>query len=203
MLNTYFTENLLGLKDAIIKKIQISDGKLFIDLTMEHRLHSCPVCGASTSKVHDYRTQIVKHTPAFGYPVHLRIRKRRHRCPSCGKRFFESISFLPKYQRTTNALWGYAFALLSDTISMRSVATALNVSASTVAGMVDKLSYTKPVLPPSFPSTSFGEIQAVKSFNVSLQIQRIKAFWIFFPHEKRKTFIDTLQTVRKEKTSDM
>ena len=191
MLNTYFTENLLGLKDAIIKKIQISDGKLFIDLTMEHRLHSCPVCGASTSKVHDYRTQIVKHTPAFGYPVHLRIRKRRHRCPSCGKRFFESISFLPKYQRTTNALWGYAFALLSDTISMRSVATALNVSASTVAGMVDKLSYTKPVLPPSFPSTSFGEIQAVKSFNVSLQIQRIKAFWIFFPHEKRKTFIDT------------
>ena len=148
MLNTYFTENLLGLKDAIIKKIQISDGKLFIDLTMEHRLHSCPVCGASTSKVHDYRTQIVKHTPAFGYPVHLRIRKRRHRCPSCGKRFFESISFLPKYQRTTNALWGYAFALLSDTISMRSVATALNVSASTVAGMVDKLSYTKPVLPP-------------------------------------------------------
>lgn len=162
MLNTYFTENLLGLKDAIIKKIQISDGKLFIDLTMEHRLHSCPICGASTSKVHDYRTQIVKHTPAFGYPVNLRIRKRRHRCPSCGKRFFESISFLPKYQRTTNALWGYAFALLSDTISMRSVATALNVSASTVARMVDKLSYTKPVLPPiisidEFRGNSGGE----------------------------------------------
>lgn len=186
MLNTYFTENLLGLKDAVIKKISFSDGKIFIDLSMQHRFHSCPICAASTSKVHDYRTQIVKHTPSCGYPVNLRIRKRRHRCPSCGKRFFESISFLPKYQRTTNALWGYAISLLSSTVSMKSVADSLNVSASTVARMVDKLCYTRPSLP---------DIISIDEFRGNSGGQK---FQCIITDPKNKEVLDILPTRKSE-----
>lgn len=186
MLNTYFTENLLGLKDAVIKKISFSDGNIFIDLSMQHRLHSCPICAASTSKVHDYRTQIVKHTPSSGYPVNLRIRKRRHRCPSCGKKFFESISFLPKYQRTTNALWGYALSLLSSSVSMKSVAESLNVSASTVATMVDKLCYTKPSLP---------DVISIDEFRGNSGGQK---FQCIITDPKNKEVLDILPTRKSE-----
>lgn len=186
MLNTYFTENLLGLKDAVIKKISFSDGNIFIDLSMQHRLHSCPICAASTSKVHDYRTQIVKHTPSSGYPVNLRIRKRRHRCPSCGKKFFESISFLPKYQRTTNALWGYALSLLSSSVSMKSVAESLNVSASTVARMVDKLCYTKPSLP---------DVISIDEFRGNSGGQK---FQCIITNPKNKEVLDILPTRKSE-----
>ena len=141
---------------------------------------------ASTSKVHDYRTQIVKHTPSCGYPVNLRIRKRRHRCPSCGKRFFESISFLPKYQRTTNALWGYAISLLSSTVSMKSVADSLNVSASTVARMVDKLCYTRPSLP---------DIISIDEFRGNSGGQK---FQCIITDPKNKEVLDILPTRKSE-----
>jgi transposase len=58
---------------------------------------------------------LVKHTS-------LILRKRRYRCSSCGKRFFEHNSFLPRYHRMTNRLAAYIISKLSDVRSFTSVA---------------------------------------------------------------------------------
>ena len=37
-----------------------------IHIKMERKLTKCPCCGELTDTIHDYRTQLVKDTPAFG-----------------------------------------------------------------------------------------------------------------------------------------
>lgn len=184
MLNNHFTEKLLGLKDVIIKNVDLIDGKHVLDIVMEQRIHKCPVCGEYTSKVHDYRTQIVKHTPSGGYPVELRIRKRRHVCPNCGKRFYESVSFLPKYQRTTNALWGYALSELSSSRSMKSVAKQLGVSIPTIERIIDSVSYCCNRLPETISIDEFRGNSGGEKFQCILTDPRGKKVLDILPNRK-------------------
>ena len=53
-------EKLLQLKDVIVTNIEKHENEMHIHLKMAQRLHYCPACGKITSKVHDYRSQIVK-----------------------------------------------------------------------------------------------------------------------------------------------
>lgn len=141
MLNTYYTENLLGLKEAILLNSYDSDGCKVIEIKMKQRIHVCPKCHTETSLVHDYRIQNVKDIPMLGMHTILKIHKRRHICPSCGKKFYETIPFLPKYQRTTNRLWMYVLKELKGTGSMKSIAKNVNLSSTSVARILDNVSY--------------------------------------------------------------
>lgn len=98
MLNDYCTEKLLGLKDLILLNIDNFNDSNVIEFKIEQSIHICPRCGNETSKVHDYRIQDIKDIPAFGRQTILRIHKRRYVCKHCGKRFYEKINFLPKFQ---------------------------------------------------------------------------------------------------------
>jgi len=62
----HYTQEMTGLKDIIVNFVEHKDNTLHIHLKMEKRIHSCPSCGGRTSKVHDYRTQMVKDISAFG-----------------------------------------------------------------------------------------------------------------------------------------
>lgn len=105
-------------------------------------MHICPCCGAETDTVHDYREQTIKDIPSFGNHVYLHFRKRRYRC-SCGKRFAEDVSFLPKYHRITNRLPAYILNRLKSECSFTSVAKEVNLSVSTVIRIFDYVSYPK------------------------------------------------------------
>lgn len=147
MLNEYCIEKLLGLKDIILINIEeFSDSKV-IEFKMQQRIHKCPSCNSETSKVHDYRVQQVKDIPMFGYNTILKIHKRRHVCKACGKKFYESLPFLPKYQRTTNRLWMYILKELEETRSMKSIACSVNLSGPSIARVIDKVSYGLSSLP--------------------------------------------------------
>lgn len=147
MLNTYYTENLTGLKDAIIDNVEEISGVKHIYIHMTQRIHTCPACGKSTSRVHDYRTQLVKDIPSFGLNTLLHLRKRRHVCPFCGKRFYEKIDFLPKYQRTTNRLWGYVLSNFSNAVSLKSIAEKVSLSETSIARIIDSTSFKLRNLP--------------------------------------------------------
>ena len=95
MLYTDFTEKLLGLQDLIITNIEENEKEIHIYAEMKRKTHNCICCGTATDTVHDYREQIIKDTPAFGKTVTIVLRKRRYRCPHCGKRFFEENNFFP------------------------------------------------------------------------------------------------------------
>jgi transposase len=144
MLCTHSIEKLLGLKGVIVKNVRQLPDKTEIFIELPRKPHVCPCCGHQTSYVHDYRCQTVKDIPAFGKHTSLILRKRRYRCHSCGKRFFEDNSFLPRYHRMTNRLASYIISKLSDVRSFTSVAREVNLSVATIIRIFDCINYGKP-----------------------------------------------------------
>lgn len=147
MLYPNYTEELLGLKDISLKYVERCDNKLFIHIEMHKRIHKCPRCGEWTSKVHDYRKQPIKDISAFGEMTVIYLRKRRHVCPMCSKRFYETVPFLPRYYRITNRLAAYVIKSLKDVGSMKSVSNLVNLSPPTVARIFDHVGYSNTSLP--------------------------------------------------------
>ena len=147
MLYTHFTQEVLGLQDVIITKVESNEKELIIYAELERKQHDCISCGTATDTIHDYRKQIIRDIPAFGKLVSIILRKRRYRCSCCGKRFFEHNSFLPKYHRMTNRLSAYVINKLTDERSFTSVSREVNLSVTTVIRIFDKVSYPKAKLP--------------------------------------------------------
>ena len=147
MLNKDYIQELVGLEDVIVKDVKNINGNLHLFIQMEHRIHNCPCCSTKTSKVHDYRIQEVKDISAFGNFTILHLRKRRHVCPKCGKKFFEIINFLPKYHRITNRLFAYMLKQFTEVRSTKAIAKSNNVSTNTAVRIFDKVTYPKPNLP--------------------------------------------------------
>ena len=162
MLYKYFTEKLLGLQEVNITNIEENEKNIVIYAEMERKEHNCICCGTATDAVHDYREQEIKDIPSFGKLAIIRLRKRRYRCPNCGKRFFEKSDFLPKYARNTTRLVAYIIDKLRDERSFTSVAREVNLSVSTVIRIFDEVSYPKPALPENlsideFKGNTWGE----------------------------------------------
>ena len=162
MLYTHFTQEVLGLQEIIITKVESNEKELTIYAELERQTHNCISCGTATDTIHDYRKQVIKDIPAFGKSVSIVLRKRRYRCPHCGKRFFESNSFLPKYHRMTNRLSAFVINKLTDERSFTSVSKEVNLSVTTVIRIFDKVSYPKAKLPTvlsidEFKGNTWGE----------------------------------------------
>lgn len=147
MLYHNYTEEILGLKDVFIKSVERRANKLFINVEMYKRIHKCPNCGEKTSKVHDYRNQPIKDIPAFGEATVIYLKKRRHVCSLCNKKFFEDIPFLPKYHRMTNRLAAYIINSLKEVGAMKSAAVNASISPPTVARIFDQVGYSNKELP--------------------------------------------------------
>lgn len=140
MLDSNYTEKLVGLKDVIITNVEEYEYSKHIFITLKRKIHICPECGCETDRIHDYREQIVKDISIFGLKTYLHIRKRRYVCLDCGKRFYEKNSFLPRYQRTTQRLWANVITALGDVKSMKQIAKENNISGSSVARIFDNIS---------------------------------------------------------------
>ena len=127
MLNQDYTVKLLNLEDVIITNVENISEQLHISIELPRRKHICPVCGAQTDRVHDYRMQTIKDIPlARGTFLHLR--KRRYRC-SCGKRFFEKNTFLPRYYRVTSRLVTEIIFAFKKVVSAKEIGCRYHVSA--------------------------------------------------------------------------
>jgi len=141
-----FINNLLNLKGVKITKISHGDSFLKIFIKTKPREHICPNCGSKTSKIHDYREQVIKDLPFQFKHTYLVLSKRRYVC-SCGKRFYESYDFLPRYHRMTNRLAHYICQELSKLVSITEVSRSANVSVNTVTRIFNLVNYDRPSLP--------------------------------------------------------
>ena len=129
MLNQDYTAKVLNLEDVIITNVENISDVLHIYLELPRQKHRCPACGALTERIHDYRMQTIKDIPMGGETL-LHLRKRRYRC-SCGKRFFEKNSFLPRYYRITSRLLAAIITAFRDTVSAARIGTQYHVSGTT------------------------------------------------------------------------
>ena len=144
-MHNYFINKLLNLEDVIVKKVVHADTFVKIHLETKPKEHICPNCGALTKRVHDYRIQLIKDLPFQLKHCYLLLKKRRYVC-SCGKRFYESYSFLPKYFHRTSRLTAFIATALHDTSSISSIANRCNVSTATANRILDTISVQRPTL---------------------------------------------------------
>lgn len=162
MLNSYYTEKLLGLQEVEVKKIEEIENRIEIEIEQARKICVCPKCGEKTNRIHDYRGQRIKELPAFGKSVVLILRKRRYAC-SCGKRFAEPNTFLARYQRMTKRTIMGILDKLSDSRSYTAVAREFNISTSSVIRLFKHVNYSKPAKLPEiigideFKGNSGGE----------------------------------------------
>lgn len=154
MLYKHFTEKILGLQDIEIEKVEETDNSLHIYCHLMRKPHKCPCCNSLTDTVHDYREQVIKDISIAGRKCFIHLKKRRYRC-SCGKRFAEKNSFLPRYHRMTNRLSAYIIDRLRSEFSFSSVAREVNLSVSTVIRIFDLVSYSPQNLPAALSIDEF------------------------------------------------
>jgi transposase len=119
MISNYINK-LLNIEDVFINKIIQKDNSVEIFISTKAKVHSCPSCGRETKRVHDYRKQKIKDLPFQLKDCYLVLKKRRYQC-SCGKRFFESYSFLSRYQQRTRRLTQSIANELRETVSIKHV----------------------------------------------------------------------------------
>jgi len=129
MLMSDYTAKLLNLEDVIITGVENTSDQLHIHIKLPRKPHSCPACGALTDRIHDYRIQVIKDVP-LAVNTFLHLRKRRYRC-SCGKRFFEINTFLPRYHRVTGRLVARIIQEFRKIVPATEIGSRFNVSAVT------------------------------------------------------------------------
>lgn len=146
MQNNFIT-NLLDLKGVIVTKFRNRKNRIRIHIELPVKEHICPCCHCKTSKIHDYRFQLIKDIPIYFKNTFIFYRKRRYVCKNCGKKFYEKNNFLPKYSRKTNRLTAFIIDKLKEKQSMKDVAKLSNVSVTTVSKLLPYLCVNASSLP--------------------------------------------------------
>ena len=154
MLYAHCTEELIGLQDLNITKIENIEKEIHIYGQLRRKMHKCPCCGAQTDIIHDYREQVIKDILFHDKNAFIHLKKRRYRC-QCGKRFFEKNTFLPRYHRRTNRLSAYIINRLANMVTFTDVAKEVNLSTTTVMRTFDMVSYAPRELPTALSIDEF------------------------------------------------
>ena len=140
---------LLGLVNMCVTNMEKTCNTITLFVEKDRETVECPRCRTLTNIVHDYRIQTVKDLPVQGHILIWKYRKRRYRCPQCGKRFTEKYYLLPKGHQITNRTALHAVDLLTQKRSRKDIAKELNVSESTMTRFLRLSEYGKPSeLPP-------------------------------------------------------
>lgn len=190
------TNNLLNLKGVKVKNIAHSNDFIKIFIETKPKVHICPSCGNSTSKIHDYRNQTIKDLPFQFKHTYLILRKRRYVC-TCGKRFYENYEFLPRYHRMTIRLVQYICNQLSKVASLTSIAESVNLSTSTIMRILNLISYGKPTLPQVLSIDEFkGNAETGKYQCILVDGKKNKVLDIL-PDRSQKHLITYFKTIPK------
>ena len=168
MLQTHLIAELLGMEAYDFEKVEQNETEIVLTVRMKRRTQECPACRTPCDQVHDYRIQNVKDSPIQGKVVVWQYRKRRYRCPCCGKRFYEGNYLLPRRHRITNRLAALGIDQLRRKQSRKEIAQSLGVSESSVGRWLNLLEFGKPAQLPRVLSidefrgnTEFGKFQCI------------------------------------------
>ena len=141
------TAKLVGLKDVIVKQVDEEKNRHSITIELPRKVHECPQCGCQTRAIHDYRMLNIRDLNAFGKQTILRLRKRRYRCPDCGKRFYGEIPFLPKYYKVTNRLAANLINMFRESRTATQFARENGVSVTSALRQFSIVKFTFKCLP--------------------------------------------------------
>lgn len=168
---------LLDVEHLEVTNVEHSAKEILLEVQMKRRLSECPACQTLTDQIHDYRVQRVKDCPMQGKRVVWLYRKRRYRCPCCGKRFYEANYLVPKRHRLTSRLAAQCIGMLGLKQSRKDIALQLGVSPSTITRWLHLRDYTKPSLLPEIMSidefkgdTEYGKFSCILTSPLNKQV---------------------------------
>ena len=163
-----FIKNLLDLKGVIVKKVRYKKNFVKIHIELPIREQTCPYCKAKTTKIKDYRTQVIKDIPIRFKTTLLSYRKRRYQCKECGKTFYEKAHFLPKRARKTTRVTEFIVDRLKTKQSMKDIAQDADVSINTVSRVLPSLAVSAKHLPEVLCIDEFKGNTGYYKYQVSL-----------------------------------
>lgn len=194
------TTKLLGLEDVIVKNVYETEDGCHIELELPRRIHRCPCCAVETDAIHDYRLQIVKDLPVHGRKTYLHLRKRRYACPTCGKRFFEENSFLPRYHRVTSRMVASILNGFRTLVSATEIARQNNISSSTALRYFDLVDYRCKSLPEVLSLDEFKGNAGGERFQTIVTDAKRRKILDILPNRKSSDLIRYfMQFPRKER----
>ena len=131
--------NLIGLQDINVLNVENIDQVKYIYIELFKVIPVCPKCNCSKSHIHDYYKQKIKDIPILGMKTILVLNKRRYKCVNCGKRHYEKVPFLGKYQRMTMRLILYISAKLKEQRSLKNICHELKISHTPIYTILKEL----------------------------------------------------------------
>ena len=159
---------MLEMGDMEVQNCECYSDSIYLFVEKKREIQLCPVCGALTDKIHDYRIQLVRDIPVQGKSVYWKYRKRRYHCECCGKHFYEKCPLLPKYHQITNRVAFFALDELSRKQSRKDIAERLNVSETSMTRYLQLQDFGRPDVLPKVISidefrgnTEFGRFQGI------------------------------------------
>ena len=89
-LRTNNITDLLNLQGVKRDNIKISKDLIELWISCPVKVHVCPCCKHTTSRVHDYYLRSFNHIMVDKRTTKVYYKQRRYVCTNCGKRFAES-----------------------------------------------------------------------------------------------------------------
>ena len=134
------TKIILGIKDPNIKKLKVMNplemmGPLKVQAILDYRPKACPKCGVLNQKSiikYGWRWANVKLPRTAERDVQLHLKKRDFKCKHCLQYFLAETPLVQRNHTISNTSKLACFLKLSETVSMRHVATELSISSTTV-----------------------------------------------------------------------
>ncbi len=153
--NNHYIKKLIGFKGIILEQLETSSDSMSFSFSLEIKTHNYPKCHQQTSKVHDYRIQMIKDISISGKKTYLYYKKRRYVCNHCNKKFYEKNDFLPRYQRMTSRLIKYIITRMKNVYSVSDIAKENNISPSTALRLFRFINYSLTKLPEAISIDEF------------------------------------------------
>lgn len=106
-----------GLFPLVVEDVADEGERVLVRARTPQEAAVCPVCGASSGRVHGYQLRTVADVPVDGRRVVVRVRVRRLVCPTrgCRQTFREQVpGVLERYQRRTSRLTRQVKAVVKE-----------------------------------------------------------------------------------------
>ena len=130
--------NLLDLQGVLVNKKIFSKDLIELWISCPIKVHTCPRCGNTTSRVHDYYERSFSHIIVNKKKTLIHYNSRRYACTKCGKRFAESNLFVEKFYRHSNAVVNNVFDELTDINSFSNIGKHTGMSGQNVTRLMKK-----------------------------------------------------------------
>ena len=137
--------NFLRIKDKNITITDEYDMGTHLELHghLDYTAPKWPKCKGQMAKYDYQKTSKIPYLETAGYPLLIRLRKRRFKCKDGGKMAVAETPLVKKNHQISNLVRQKVIQLLTEKVSLTDIAKRLRVSTSTVYRKLDQFTFKK------------------------------------------------------------